>query len=181
MRIIAGKYKGLKLEEFNADNIRPTLDRAREGIFSKLQFDIKDSKVLDLFAGTGAISLEFLSRGASLVVTCDNNKNSINLIKSNFKKAKESPNLFIGDYIDTLDNLKNQKFDIIFLDPPFKSEFGLSAIRYIFEHNMIENDGVVVFEHSSEDNFDFLDINCKSIDTKKYGYITVDYLVKRDD
>ena len=88
MRIIAGSLRGLVLKTFDADNIRPTLDRAREGIFNKIQFGIRDSYVLDLFGGTGAISLEFISRGASKVLTCDNNTNSINLINQNFKKAK---------------------------------------------------------------------------------------------
>ena len=105
MRIIAGKLKGLVLNTFDAENIRPTLDRAREGIFNKIQFVISGSNVLDLFGGTGAVSLEFLSRGASNVITCDNNKNSIELINQNFKKAKLTPILKIGDYLDTLNSL----------------------------------------------------------------------------
>ena len=89
MRIIAGKLKGLVLKTFEAENIRPTLDRAREGVFSKIQFIISGAYVLDLFAGTGAISLEFISRGAKKVITCDNNKKIISNF-SFFKLSKTS-------------------------------------------------------------------------------------------
>ena len=83
MRIIAGKHKGLQLNTFDYDNIRPTIDRVRENIFNIIQFKVLGSSVLDLFGGTGAISLEFVSRGAKKVFTCDNNKDSISLIKKN--------------------------------------------------------------------------------------------------
>ena len=86
MRIVAGKHRGLTLYEFDADNVRPTTDRVRENIFNKIQFGVSGSCVLDLFAGTGAVSLEFLSRGALEVISVDNNKNSSSLIKKNFSK-----------------------------------------------------------------------------------------------
>ena len=98
MRIVAGKHRGLVLEEFDADNIRPTTDRVRENIFNKIQFDVADSYVLDLFCGTGAVSLEFLSRNAKSVISVDNNSNSIKLIEKNFAKAKEKPNLISKDF-----------------------------------------------------------------------------------
>ena len=96
MRIIAGKHKGLVLNEFNADNIRPTIDRVRESIFNKIQFDVAGSCVLDLFCGTGAVSLEFLSRGASRLVSIDNNRDSISITNKNFKKAKEKGEIFMN-------------------------------------------------------------------------------------
>lgn len=183
MRIIAGKYRGLKLEEFDLKNIRPTLDRAREGIFNKIQFDIPNSKCLDLFGGTGAFSLEFLSRGANEVITCDSNFDSCKLIEKNFSLAKVKPNLKNMDYMDCLNKLKDDKFDIIFIDPPFASDFGLNAIKFIDDSQMLASEGVLIFEHSSDLNLSgSTDIkglkNLKIIDTKKYGYITVDYLVR---
>ena len=178
MRIIAGKHKGLNLYTFEADNIRPTADRVREGIFNKLQFFITNRKVLDLFGGTGAMGIEFLSRGASLVIECDNNKNSINLIKKNYAKAKEELNLISKDYLDALIDLKNKKFDIIFLDPPFASDFGEKAIDKIYEYKLLEEDGIIVYEHDAKkvynsDNFEI-------IDSKKYGTIIVDYMRVKD-
>lgn len=182
MRIIAGKHRGLKLETFDVDNIRPTLDRAREGIFNKIQFLIPNANCLDLFGGTGAISMELLSRGATKVITIDNNEKSCQLIKRNFDKAKENLNLIKCDYLSACDSLKDEKFDIIFLDPPFATDFGELAIKKIAENSMLSDDGILIFEHSSEkilpqnfcDNLPF-----KVVDSKKYGYISVDYFRMR--
>lgn len=175
MRIIAGTLKGLKLNEFDADNIRPTIDRVREAIFSKIQFRIKDAQILDLFCGTGAVSLEFLSRGGN-VVSVDNNKNSISLIKQNFSKAKQKPNLLECDYKIALDKLKNQQFDIVFLDPPFASDFAENALEIVAKNNMLAQDGIVVWEHPTSKQISYPAL-FKLIDEKKYGTIAVSYLV----
>lgn len=178
MRIIAGKHKGLNLKTFEADNIRPTADRVREGIFNKLQFVIKDSNVLDLFGGTGAMGIEFLSRGAKKVIVCDNNANSVKLIKENYAKAKEQTNLIYDDYKSSLNSLKGEKFDIIFLDPPFATDFGEIAINMIFELSLLDDDGIIVFEHGIEK--EYLTDKFEIIDNKKYGTIMVTYLKGKD-
>ena len=182
MRIIAGKFRGLKLLEFDYSNIRPTLDRAREGIFNKIQFVVPNSNCLDLFDGTGAVSLELVSRGAKSVITCDISQDSCDLIKKNFALAKIKPDLYKMDYLLALDKFQSQKFDIIFLDPPFVSDFGAKAILKIDELKILEKDGVLIFEHSSEQKIDdLIDLvslkHLKMVDTKKYGYISVDYFV----
>ena len=176
MRIIAGKYKGLKLNEFEFDNIRPTIDRVRESIFNKIQFNIVGSAVLDLFGGTGAVSLEFVSRGAEKVFTVDNNKNSIKLIKQNFAKAKADLNLFEMSYEDALKKFKGKyKFDIIFLDPPFNTDLGIKALNLIVEYGLLNEDGVVVYEHFQDEKYDFPD-GLQVIDERKYGTVKVSYL-----
>ena len=175
MRIIAGKHKGLQLNTFDYDNIRPTIDRVRENIFNIIQFKVAGSVVLDLFGGTGAISLEFVSRGASSVITGDNNKDSILLIKKNFEKAKETPNLMIGDYLTTLEKLKENKFDIIFLDPPFNTDFGEKAIEYISKNNMLDIDGLIIYEHLASRKINVP--NTFGIkNERKYGTITVSFI-----
>ena len=179
MRIIAGKFKGMVLNTFDAENIRPTADRVRESIFNKIQFLVKDAVVLDLFGGTGAMSLEFVSRGAKTVITCDNNKSSEKLIKSNFAKAKTNPKLLMGNYWDLLDGMNN-KFDIIFLDPPFATDFGEKAIDKIIEKDLIDPNGLIIFEHSIDKNIEYSS-KVELVDTKKYGTIVVDYLQVRDD
>ena len=142
MRIIAGKHKGLKLETFEVGNIRPTLDRAREGIFNKIQFDVPNSECLDLFGGTGAISLELLSRGASKVTIVDVSFDSCKLIQKNFEKAKESLNLIKMDYMQALEFLKKDRFDMIFLDPPFASDYAQNAIIKIMHEKMLKDEAV---------------------------------------
>ena len=180
MRIVAGKHRGLNLEEFDADNIRPTTDRVRENIFNKIQFDIPDSSVLDLFCGTGAVSLEFLSRNAGRVVSVDNNANSIKLIEKNFAKAKEKPNLIKADYKVALKQVENVKFDFVFLDPPYHTDFGQDAINIIAKSNILADDAVVIYEHLVETNFNCPD-NFEIYDYKKYGTIAVSFIRKIDD
>lgn len=175
MRIIAGKHKGLTLLEFEAGNIRPTIDRVRENIFNKIQFGVMGSKVLDLFGGTGAVSLEFVSRGAEEVITCDNNKNSINLIKKNFAKAKENPNILDKDFKDALKCLKDKKFDYIFLDPPYAENYGEEAIKLISQYNLLEEDGLIIYEHIENKDF-ALPNTMEIVDTKKYGTVFVSYI-----
>lgn len=182
MRIIAGKLRGLKLNEFEFDNIRPTIDRVRESIFNKIQFNILNSEVLDLFGGTGAVSLEFLSRGAKSVVTVDNNKNSIKLIKQNFSKAKLTPNLYEMSYKDALSKLKNKgcRFDIVFLDPPFNTDLGDDALNKIVEYDLLNDDAVVIFEHFQNEKHQFpkgLEIE----DERKYGTVIVSFLRVKND
>lgn len=176
MRIIAGRHKGLKLKEFELGNIRPTSDKVRESVFNKLQFNIRDANVLDLFGGTGAISLEFVSRGAK-VTTCDNNIDSIKLIKENFAKAKEVPQIIEGDYKTILKRLQGKSFDIIFLDPPFATDYGLKALELIIKFELLQDDGMVVFEHPSGKTFDTPN-GLQIVDCKKYGSISVSYLVR---
>lgn len=175
MRIVAGKHKGLSLFEFDAENIRPTSDRVRENIFNKIQFRIMDSVVLDLFGGTGAVSLEFVSRGAKEVIICDNNKNSINLITKNFNKAKEKLNLINGDYKDCLKKLSDKKFDIIFLDPPYASNFGEESINLIVSYKILKEDGIIVFEHLLDTNYKIPN-ELELLDCRKYGTIEVSFL-----
>lgn len=178
MRIISGKHKGLNLKSFDFDGTRPTTDKVREAIFSKIQFRIFDSNCLDLFGGTGAITIEFLSRGAKKVVVGDNNIKSINLIKENCLKAKENPTIIKGDYKSTLKILKdnNEKFDIIFLDPPYKSDFGQNSIKLIEDYGLLNEDGVLVYE--CEKNTNIVLNSLKIIDEKIYGTIKVYYIVK---
>lgn len=180
MRIISGKFRGLKLHEFDAENIRPTLDRAKEGIFNKIQFLINDADCLDLFGGTGAVSLEFVSRGANSVITVDKDKRSCDLINKNFALAGIKPNLKQGDYLEILKSLAGKKFDIIFLDPPFKSDCGLRAIEKIVELELLADSGVIIFEHSSDVNIDnVIDLHSLGLSnqsSKNYGYITADFI-----
>lgn len=180
MRIIAGKHKGLVLNTFDVDNIRPTTDRVRENIFNKIQFGISGSTVLDLFCGTGAISLEFISRGAVNVVSVDNNENSIKIIKQNFKKAGVIPELNKCDYKTALNKYKDTKFDYIFIDPPYHTNFGEESIRIISDYSMLKRDGVIIYEHLFDKKFELPD-NYEIVDSRKYGTIMVTFIKEKSD
>ena len=180
MRIIAGKHKGLNLKSFDFEGTRPTSDKVREAVFSKIQFNIMGSRCLDLFGGTGAVTLELLSRGAESVIVCDNNIKSISLIKENSTKAKENPTILKMDYKQALakQSEENNQFDIIFLDPPYKSDFGNKSIKYICDNNLLDDDGILIYECDKSTVVD--SANFEVFDEKVYGTIKVVFIKKRD-
>ncbi len=176
MRIISGKYRGKKLKEFDITTTRPTLDSVKENIFNLIQFDVMDSIVLDLFSGTGALGIEAISRGAKFTYLVDNNPKAIKLIQDNLKTIE-------GEYVvkncDALEFLKsyNQKYDIILLDPPFQTDLGLQAIDYIIKNNLLNDNGIIVFETSKDKDFDFLYLGY-TIVRKVYGSVAVYKITK---
>jgi 16S rRNA (guanine966-N2)-methyltransferase len=121
MRIIAGKYKGQSLNHFTASHIRPTTDRVKETLFNILQIDIPGARVLDLFAGTGNLGLEALSRGAAEVLFVESHPKSIEIIRKNIQKLKvtEPHVVWNQDVLRFLNKPTSSGFDIIFADPPF--------------------------------------------------------------
>lgn len=150
MRIIAGKWKGKKLNTPPDSRIRPTLDRVREAIFSMIAFDIPSSDVLDLFGGTGVMSMEVLSRGANSATIVDNHKDSVTLIKKNVGLcgANAQTTIFSGDYRDFLAkiNKTGNKFDIIFVDPPYQGEMVKEVLEEIDKNDVCGRNGIVILE-----------------------------------
>ena len=175
MRIIAGKYKGRTLLSPDSERVKPTLDRVKEAIFDKLQFDLIGADVLDLFTGSGALGLEACSRGASKVVMVDSDTS---LAKKNVDKLGAEVELMQKDALKALEDFKqnNEQFDIILLDPPFKSDLGLKAIEKIDKDNLLAENGILVWEKSYGINIPLKLINLCVGKIKKYGTIQVIYL-----
>ena len=176
MRVTAGIYKGRTLNENKFSHIRPTADMVKQAIFNKMAFSIAGAKVLDLFCGTGALGLEALSRGAKEVVFVDVDSRSINLTKSNLIKLNILDNYRIikASYDRALKMLKDYKFDIIILDPPYKAGLYEEAIRLIAENDVLAEDGIIVCEHDKSDTFNYF--TYQVIDEKQYGIKKVTYL-----
>lgn len=153
MRIIAGKYRSRKLITLDGLKTRPTLDATKEAIFSSLGGYIPGYIVLDLFGGSGALSLESLSRGAKHAYIVDNNIDAINIIKKNANSLKTTDDLTIiyGEYQKVLEKLKNMKFDLVFLDPPFRMKVIDELIEYLITNNMIAENGYIMAEYPKED------------------------------
>lgn len=141
MRVISGKSRGKKLISLEGDNTRPTLDRVKEALFNIIQFDIKDAVVLDLFAGTGALGIEALSRGAKEVVFCDKVPDAIKVIKQNVTNTSnlDKATIINKDCKDVLKDLskQNKKFDIVFLDPPYKTNLAIESMQKIIMSNLL--------------------------------------------
>ena len=154
MRIISGNHKGRKILSSRRLPVRPTTDRAKEGLFNILNHQIKfeDLKVLDLFSGTGSISYEFASRGSLAVTALDKNKNCIDFIKKTSQNLKMDIKVIHQDALSFLEQ-KKEKFNLIFADPPYdnKKEF-YNKIILLCSLNM-SSSGLLILEHSKILNF----------------------------
>lgn len=180
MRIISGKARGTKLYTLEGLETRPTLDRVKESIFNIIQNEIENSVVLDLFAGSGAIGLEMLSRGAKKAVLCDKSKDAIEIIKKNIEKThmKESVELYNLDYKECIKKIQNQKFDLIYIDPPYNTNFISQALKEIVELDIMKKESIVILETDDEVRIlrEIENINIEVIDKRKYGRATVIFL-----
>lgn len=171
LRIIGGKYRHLKIEAPDVDTTRPTTDRVREGLMSALSTYIPNKNVLDLFAGSGALGLESLSRGAKSATFVDANINAINTIKLNIKniKIEEDTIVYFGKYKDFLNQNKDKKYGVVFLDPPYKmKECYDEIVDFLFENDMLEEDAIIVKECDIDFGDDDRFVKRKSY---KYGII----------
>jgi 16S rRNA (guanine(966)-N(2))-methyltransferase RsmD len=171
LRIISGSARGRSIEAPQGADTRPTLDKVREAIFGAIQFDVPASTVLDLFAGSGAMGLEALSRQASFVTFNDAMRKSCAVIERNIKALGFQANceLLTLDYIGALDTLsfKGRNYDIIFLDPPYGAEFADKAIERILELGLLKENGRIIIEHDIKTP-PLSSAGC-SAKTKRYG------------
>ena len=147
MRVISGKARGVNLKTPEGILTRPTIDRVKEALFSIINFDIPASNVLDLFGGTGQLGIEALSRGAKSAVFVDQREEACKLIKENLRRTKleQDAKVVRMDYLDYLKRCKD-KFDIIFLDPPYAEVFLENALKCITEIDILQSGGIIVAE-----------------------------------
>ena len=156
MKIITGIAKGMNLETLEGDNTRPTSQRVKEAIFSMIQFDIEGRKVLDLFAGSGQLALEALSRGAEEAVLCDSSKQAADIIKKNAVKTRlsEKVKLHVCDSLKLIPKLGYEKFDLVFLDPPYALKMYTPALRALIKADMLKPTTLIICESGEEQVFD---------------------------
>ena len=175
MRIISGKARGAKLSAPDGLDTRPTLDRVREAIFSMLFGAMERAYVLDLFAGTGAMGLEALSRGAEGADFVDNSRLACECVRANIEKTRlEGANVFNTDFKAFLQNC-SRKYDIIFLDPPYEAGYYGVALDIIKERGLLSSDGIIVAECDDPEGFDARGFEIDR--QRKYGKAAV-YLLK---
>ena len=148
MRVITGSARGCRLKELEGMETRPTTDRVKEGLFNIIQFDIEGRKVLDLFAGTGQLGIECLSRGAASAVFVDRRADAVKLIRENLKATRLSDKARVvsGDSMEFLKSLR-ESFDLIFLDPPYEAGLLEPAIAHIAKFDILSPHGIIVAEH----------------------------------
>ncbi len=174
MRIISGIASRKKLESLPGDDItRPTLDRVKEGLFSAIQFELADKRVLDLFAGSGQLALEALSRGANSAVIIDENADAIDIIKLNAKntglmKMCKISRMDYSEYLKSA-STRGEKFDIVFLDPPYAKDMKKEILKKLARACAILNDGALIICETDKDTISENGEYCFSL-RKKYRY-----------
>lgn len=179
MRVISGKAKGRRLIGPRSLKIRPALDKIKEAVFNIL-FDVKDQRVLDIFAGTGSIGIEALSRGASFAVFIDDNQSAVQIIKKNLELCgfeKESTRIFKAKVEPALKRLgkKGETFDIIFVDPPYLKDLVNPTLKILAKSNLLNPDSVIVVEHHPKEQI-VPPPGLKLADERKYGQTLISFL-----
>ena len=172
MKVISGKYKGRVIEGFQMDGTRPTMDRVKESLFAMIQNDLIDSNVLDLFAGSGNLGIEALSQGASMVYFVDQNKVAKKTIQKNLSNigVLEDYEVFNMDYKKALEEFYEYdiKFDLIFLDPPYDTDYIKKSIDIISKYQLLNNNGKIICETSNINKIVYSS-QYEKIKEKKYG------------
>ena len=177
MRIIAGSARSLPLKTLEGMNTRPTTDKIKETLFNVLQGDIPGCYFLDLFAGSGQIGLEALSRGGNYAVFVENNRKAAKCIEENinFTKFDKQSLLMNSDVLTALRMLEGKyKFDVIFMDPPYNKGFIEPALKAITEKGILSDNGIIVLESDDTDFYGAAD-KLEILKQRKYGrtYITI--------
>ncbi len=185
MRIISGSARGTKLYTLEGDNTRPTAERAKEALFSILQWRLEGRRVLDAYAGSGQLALEALSRGAAEAFLIDNSREAAEIIRKNIEKTHmtEKCTLIVGDTLERMGALRGG-FDIIFLDPPYASRLIPPTLRRIEELDLLKKTGIVVCETDSEaaafGGSEALEGRFEVVKHAKYGVIHLTLLKRRE-
>ena len=161
MRIIGGKHRGKKLIAPQTSHIRPTTDRMRESLFNMLEHGtgsgISGANILDLFAGSGALGLEAISRDAHHVIFIDKDPRSMKLVNQNIDllNCVDNTSCITKDYENITKSLG--KFDLIFIDPPYRKEMITPALKIIHQQNLLNKDGLAIIEYAADEDINFTD------------------------
>lgn len=181
MRVIAGKARRINLVTPDGLDVRPTTDRIKETLFNMINMEVIDCNFLDLFSGSGAIGIEALSRGAKKATFVEKSIDSLKCIDQNLEKTRLSDMAVIMkiDVLNALNRLqgKDEKFDIIFMDPPYKEGFYCKVISLIEQNDLLDKDGMIICESSNDTDFDFINqtkyqiVKEKTFKTNKFTFI----------
>lgn len=178
MQITGGKYNSRKIKTPEYENIKPTLSKTRQGIFNALSsiIDFENKIFLDMFSGSGIMSLEAISRGFK-VKTFEKDKRTCFAIKQSFKSLNLEPDLYFGDSLKNILKL-TEKADVVFLDPPYDSDLYEKALKIIYDNNILNSDGIIIMEHTAEKIINLY--HFKLIKTKNYGNKQISFLINNN-
>lgn len=178
MRVISGRYRGRNIDTVQNNSIRPTTDRIKENLFNILMPYIQDSIFLDLFCGSGNIGIEAISRGAKKVYFNDMQKSSINILKKNLRYITEQYTVTQLDFKNFLYQCKLQ-FDIIYLDPPYQTQYAINALTIISARAILKETGIVIIESDKRIETSIPLLEC--YDQRKYGNIYLTFYKRKKE
>ena len=185
MRIISGTARGTKLFTLEGLDTRPTLDTVKEPLFNIINFDLEDAVVLDLFAGSGALGLEAISRGAKKVFLCEKNRNAANIVEKNIEKTKfqDQAILIRNDFEKAISFIEqlNEKIDVVFIDPPYKTDLIKKSLEKILDSDILNDDFIIIAETDEPERIlkDINILNINVFDTRKYGRVSLIFLNRK--
>ena len=171
MRVLRGEFKGRKLVSFKASHIRPTSDRVKESVFNILGAHIPGARVLDLFSGTGNLTVESLSQGAAEVTAVESHPRSIKIMKENFAHFDVTDKVRIvkSDAIKFLRRFEGEPFNIILIDPPFTKAMADETLKAVAESSVWSNETLIMIESSKHEKIDEAYGDLHAVDTRNYG------------
>ena len=186
MRVISGIARGTKLDSIDSINTRPTLDRVKESLFNIIQNKIEESTVLDLFAGSGAIGIEFISRGCKKAYFCEKSHEAIKMIYKNLEKTRflHKSEVLEKDFKKCLTKFYENKlkFDIIFIDPPYKYNLAIEAVKEIIALDLLNKDGIIIIETDEKERElkGIKESQVEVYDLRKYGRVHLIFLNRKE-
>lgn len=179
MRVIAGEARGHKLDTLKGNATRPTMDKVKGAVFNMIADSVCDSRVLDLFAGSGALGIEALSRGARSAVFVDKSRESVGIIKKNLAHTKlEGRSTVMNcDAHEAVLKLEREKlkFDIIFMDPPYNKKIAQKALIFLESNVILEDDAMIIVEHSRDDELPEEVGRFRKIKFRQYGITIISF------
>ena len=176
MRVISGEYRGRRLLEPSGRNVRPTTDQVKEAVFNIIQFDIEGRRVLDLFAGTGQMGIEALSRGARECVFVDSSNESLRLVKENLRRCGARARTECCDALGFL--RRREGFDLIFIDPPYDSGLAAEAVEAVKEFDILSKGGIMIVESRRDAALPATETGYGSEKVYRYGKIKITVITR---
>lgn len=183
--MIAGLARGMKLKTPKGSNTRPTVDKVKESLFNIISPYMNESSVLDLFSGTGALAIESLSRGATGATMVEADRKCCNIIRENLAHTGMSDRglvycMKVSKAISELGR-KGDKFDIVFMDPPYLKNFIQETLQLLITNDIIINNGIVIVEHHKNETVPDVIGTLKKVRTQTYGETHISFLVQEDE
>jgi 16S rRNA (guanine966-N2)-methyltransferase len=181
MRITGGKAKGRTISSPLGKDVRPTASKTRQALFNILSDRVDNARFLEIFAGTGLIGLEALSRGAASLTAIEHNRKLATSVRDTVHRLGYQANVLACDFRAGLKAIHGQKFDIVFADPPYRTEYGSVVLNQLIELDLLSESAIVIIEHMKSTALQGDQLRLKKIDFRQYGLSALSFFTKTEN